>query len=344
MSKMKLVGGFACVLLIMIVLGCASASSVAPEWVTNPESAYNSKEYLLAVGSGDNKKDAESDALSLLARSIQQNVVATTESSKTFDGNDNSGFNTNYDYEGTVIAASSIKDIPGVTFPQTWIAKNGTVYTLALLNRQEAGKYYRQKIADLTAVVESEIVFADRNKGSFAALTALQNTVETARENQLYLDTLAGINPSMYHSISLDYGSAQAVEVLAARQKEHIVVAVDVEGDSNGRIASVLEDILSDLGLKAAAASDTSAAYLFRGKVTMSQLQLDNKYEYARFVIDVDLVEKASGKVLFPYSKNGREAHVSYSEAVQRAYRTLESTLKKEFTPQFLSFVNSSAE
>ena len=344
MSKLKLLGVFACGLCMVITLGCASTSGAAPEWVTEPESVYNSKEYLLAVGSGDDKKEAESDALSLLARSIHQNVVATTESSKTFDGNNSAGFNTNYDYVGTVIAASTIKDIPGVTFPETWIAKNGTVYTLALLNRQEAGKYYRQKIADLTAVVESEIVFADGNKGSFAALTALQNAVQTAWENQKYLDTLAGINSSMYHSISLDYGSAQAVEVLATRQKEYIVVAVEVEGDSNGRIATVLESILSDLGLKAAASSDATATYLFRGKVTMSQLQLDNKYENARFVIDVDLVEKASGKVLFPYSKNGRESHVSYSEAVQRAYRTLETTLKKEFTPKFLAFLTSDPE
>lgn len=76
----------------------------------------------------------------------------------------------------------------------------------------------------------------------------------------------------------------------------------------------------------------------------MSQLQLDNKYEYARFVIDVDLLEKASSKVLFTYSKNGREAHVSYSEAVQRAYRTLEDTLEKEFTPKFLAFLTSDPE
>lgn len=344
MSKMKLFGGFICVLLVSILLGCVSASSVAPEWVTAPESAYDSNEYLVAVGSGDDKKEAESDALSLLARSIQQNVMASTESSKTFDGNDSAGYNTNYDYSGTVIADSTVKDIPGITFPKTWIAKNGTVYTLALLSRQEAGKYYQQKIADLTAVVESEIIFANSNKGSFAALAALQNAVQTAWENQMYLDTLAGINSDMYHLISLDYGSAQAVEVLAARQKEYIVVAVEVEGDSNGRISSVLEGILSDLGLKAASSSDESAAYLFRGRVMMSQLQLDNKYEYARFVLDVDLLEKASGKILFSYSKNGREAHVSYSEATQRAFRTMEDMLEKEFVPQFLDFLNTTAD
>lgn len=342
MSKMKLFGGFICVLLVSILLGCASASSAAPEWVTAPESTYNSNEYLVVVGSGDDKKEAENDALSLLARSIQQNVVATTESNKTFAGNESTGYNTNYDYSGTVIATSTIKEIPGVTFPQTWIAKNGTVYTLALLNRQEAGNFYRQKISDLAAIVESEIVFANSNKGTFAALSALQNAVQTAWENQAYLDTLAGINSTMYRFVTLEYGSARAVEVLATRQKENIVVAVDIEGDSNGRISAVLETILADLGLKVAEPSDATAAYLFRGKVTMNELQFDTKYEYARFVLDVDLLEKASGKLLFPYSKNGREAHVSYSEAVQRAYRTLEDVLKKDFLSQFMSYLTTS--
>lgn len=344
MSKIKLIKGFIITLFVATLWSCASSSKVAPEWVTNPESVYNANEYLWAVGSGADRKSSENDALSLLVRSIQQNVLATTESNKNLSGNESAGYNMHYDYSGSVITTSSIKEIPGVTFSQTWIASNGTVYTLALLNRQEAGRYYRQKIADLSAVVESEIVFATAHSGTFAALRALQNAVETAWENQGYIDTLAGINSDMYRMVSLDYVSAQAVEVLAARQKENIVVAVEIEGDSNGRIASVFESTLADLGLKIASASEPTVAYLFQGKVIMEPLKLDNKYEYARFVLDIDLIEKASGKILFPYTENGREAHVSYAEATQRAYRTMEDMLEKEFVPQFLNFVNTSNE
>lgn len=344
MSKIKLVNVFIVTLFVATLWSCVSSSNVAPEWVTNPDSVYNSKEYLWAVGSGADRKGSENDALALLVRSIQQNVLATTEANKTLAGSEKSGYDINYDSSSSVVTASSIKEIPGITFPQTWIAENGTVYTLALLNRQEAGRYYRQKIADLTAVVESEIVFASAHKGTFAALNALQNAVQAAWENQGYIDTLAGIHSDMYRLVSLDYESAQAVEVLAARQKEAIMVAVEIEGDSNGRIAAVLETTLADLGLKITSASEPTAAYLFRGKVIMEPLKLDNKYEYARFVLDIDLIETASGKILFPYSETGREAHVSYSEASQRAFRTMEDMLEKEFVPQFLDFLNTTAE
>lgn len=340
MSKIKLSCGL---VLLSIFAGCSSTSNVAPEWVTNPEALYSSRDYLWAVGSGGDKKGSENDALSLLAQSIQQNVVATTEARKTLDGNEDAGYNVGYDYSGQVMVVSNIKDIPGVAFPKTWIAGNGTVYTLALLNRQEAGRFYRQKISDLTAVVESEIIFATNNEGTFKAFAALQNATEAAWENQGYVDTLAGIHPDMYRMVSLDYVSAQAVEVLAARQKEKILVAVDVDGDSNGRIASILESSLTELGLNVFEGDEATAAYLLHGNIVMEPLDYDNKYEYVRFVIDIDLIEKETGKTLFPYSKNGREAHVTHGEAVQRAYRTLEDALEDEFVPQFVDFMRSSA-
>ena len=339
MSEMKSLGVFVCVLVVTGLFGCASASKVAPEWVTNPESAYDSEECLWAVGSGASRKDAENDALSLLARSILQDVEASTETTKSMSGDDSSGYEVGYDYTGTVSVASNIKDIPGVTFPQSWIAGNGTAYTLALLNRQEAGRFYRQKIDELAAVVESEILFAAENKGTFKALAALNNAVAKARENQEYIDTLAGIHPDMYRMVSLGYESARAVEVLAQRQKDEIHVAVAVDGDSNDRVEAILESALTEAGLKSFPAVDSQTSYLLQGNVVMEKLKNDSKYEYVRFVVEVELRDAATGKVLLPYSKNGREAHITFQEATQRAYRTVEDALRKEFVPQFKAFI-----
>ena len=68
MFKMSFFAGlFLCMLFFV---GCVSSAS-APEWVTNPDEVLDSKVYLWAVGSGADRKAAESDALSLLVRSIQ---------------------------------------------------------------------------------------------------------------------------------------------------------------------------------------------------------------------------------------------------------------------------------
>lgn len=329
-------------LLLVSLWGCASTSSVAPEWVTNPDGVYDSDVYLWAVGSGSNRKIAENDALSLLVRSIQQTVASTTEASKKVAGNDAEGFAVDYDFAGQVATASSIKDVPGVSFPQSWVAGNGTVYMLALLNREEAGRFYRQKISDLSAVVESELLFASSNEGTFEALAALRAAATAAGEQQGYIDMLAGIHPDLYRIVSLDYVSVPAVEALERRHQEKIQIAVEVAGDSNGRVAAILEGVLTDNGLKVAkGAAAKSARYLLQGTVVMEPRKNDSKYHYVRFVANVNLHDLNAGKTLFPYSKNGREAHVTHEEAVQRAYRTIENTLRKEFVPQLWDFLQA---
>lgn len=334
MSKMSFfVGLFLC----LFLWGCASSAS-APEWVTNPDEVLDSRTSLWAVGSGTDRKSAENDALSLLVRSIQQNVVATTDSTKVLSGSNQEGFQSSYDHAASVATVSTIRDVPGVSFSQSWMAKNGTVYMLATLNREEAGRFYLQKINDLSGVVESEILFATANEGTWAALSALANAVDKAWENQGYIDILAGINPNMYRTISLDYVSAHAVETLAERHRDKIHVAVAVEGDSNDRVASILQSTLAAIGLKAAP-DGGSNGYVLQGKVSMEPLDNDGKYEYVRFVVDVELRELSTGKVLTSYSKNGREAHLTKKEAEQRAYRTIEEAMKKEFTSQLNSFM-----
>lgn len=327
-------------LFVVSLWGCASSSSVAPEWVVNPDGVYDSDAYLWAVGSGDDRKSAENDALSLLVRSIQQNVVATTDSTKVLSGSNQEGFQSSYDHLASVATVSNIKDVPGVSFPRSWIAGNGTVYMLALLNRQEAGRFYRQKIEDLTAVVESEILFAAGREGSIEALAALGNAVSKAWESQGYIDMLAGVHPDMYRMVSLDYVSAQAVETLAERHRDKVHVAVVVEGDSNNRVEAILQGALSSLGLKSAPDGGVNG-YLLGGEISMEPLDNGGKYEYVRFVANVELREQSTGNTLVSYSKNGREAHLSQREAVQRAYRTIEDALTKEFVPQLRDFLQS---
>lgn len=326
------------VLLVVLMSGCTSSSD-APKWVVNPDEAYDSDTYLWAVGTGADRKAAENDSLALLVRSIQQDVVAATDSTKSFSGSNQNGFQSTYDHVASVATISSIMDVPGISFPKSWVAGNGTVYILALLNRQEAGRFYRQKISQISAVVESEILFATAHEGTWAALTALNNAVDKARENQSCIDILAGINPNMYRTVSLDYGSAQAVEVLAERHRDKMHVAVAVDGDSNDRVASVLRSTLAAIGLKAAP-DGGSNGYVLQGKVSMEPLDNDGKYEYVRFVVDVELREIATGKVLVSYSKNGREAHLTRKEAEQRAFRTIEEALEKECSPQLKNLMD----
>ncbi len=326
-----------------LVFGCSSASSVvknAPQWVSAADEVYNSRDYLNAVGYGESRQVAENGALAQLAKNIRQNVVASSDAAKSIVGNDQEGYDTNYDYFATVEAASTVKDIPGVNFREVWDAPDGTVYVLAQLNREEVGRYFRKQIDERTAVIESEILYANKNSGTFEALAALKNASQEAVVNQDHMEMLAGINPDMYRLVSPDYVSAAAVAVLAFREQEKVKIFVSVEGDSSDRICDAFKTVVSDSGLKLTEKIE-DARYKLDAKIEMTEIEGNKKYEYVRFVLSAQLIDMATQKVLVPYSENGREAHISQTEAVQRAYRTVEELVASNYSSVLASYLDT---
>ena len=61
------------------------------------------------------------------------------------------------------------------------------------------------------------------------------------------------------------------------------------------------------------------------------------KNVFVRYSLDTQLVDTLSGTVYFPYATNGREGHISFSEAQQRALRSLEKKLDKDYIEKFIN-------
>ncbi len=333
-----------CFVFVFISLfGCASSGAISngcPVWVTAADDVYSGKEFLNAVGCGLTRQEAENAAIGQLARNIRQNIISSSDASKTLIGNDVLGYDTNYDYSLSVEAITEVKNIPGVNIRETWISKDKTIYVLAQLNREEVGRHFRKQIDEKTAVIESEILYAKANTGTFEALAALENASKEAILNQENMDMLAGINPDMYRLVSPDYQSAATVCVLTAREQEKVKISVNVEGDSEERISTAFKTVLSSQGLRITD-NPNDARYCLNATVNMSEIDVNNKYEYVRYVLSAQLIDNVSQKVLVPYTENGREAHISQGEACQRAYRTIESAVTKKYKVLLTSYLDS---
>lgn len=348
MSKIVAITGICAAL--MCCFSCSSSGTLsknAPRWVTSPDEVYPASLYLNGVGSGSDRRSAENDAVAVLARSIRQQITAATSASETFAGSNDTGFDTWYDYAGSVDTLSVIKDIPGVGFKEVWVAGNGTVYVLAQLNREETGQYCRSQIEALSSVVESEIVYASGHSGTFEALSALKYAADMATENQEYMDMLAGINPGMYRLVSPDYVNSAAVAVLAAREQEKISVGVAVSGDSDGRIAAAFSRVFADAGIKTvpvvsglSTGTGNTSRYMLDVSVRVTELDMGGQYDYVRYVLTAALTDTVTGEQLVPYTENGREAHISVAEAAQRSYRTMEQAVAKNYSILLESYLS----
>ena len=200
--------------------------------------------------------------------------------------------------------------------------------------------FFQERVNNLTKIVESEIVYADKEKNTLKALRALKNAKEKAYENKENLTALAGINFTMYRMVANDYISPETVEVLLNRTAESIPISVTVEGDSQGRIKSALLSGLEQAGLKSIR-QDSTDGYVLEAVISMEDVESSTKYSYVRYVIDITLTDLKNQEVVFALSDNGREAHMSSSEARQRAYRTIESFIEKEFVQRFSDYIEN---
>ena len=190
---------------------------------------------------------------------------------------------------------------------------------------------YKSRIDKNTAVINSQIQFADSKGVSFESLMALRQAVVLAEQNRVYMSVLAGINNNLYRIVDLPYVSAGAVRTLMQRMQEELPVAVSVSGDPSERISTALSSVFAGIGLKTIE-DVASAPLILAADFSVVPIEGGTKYKYVRFVLNVSLTEQSTGKELLSFSRNGREAHVTQNEAKERAIRTAEELIISELS------------
>ena len=85
--------------------------------------------------------------------------------------------------------------------------------------------------------------------------------------------------------------------------------------------------------------SDSDSTYTLVADVSFTPLQMsgESKNKYIRFVVNANLTELKTDKIVLPFAISGREAHLSEEEATQRAVRTIENEIRKQFQSKVYS-------
>ena len=327
------------ILPLALMFACAGAPSVkkAPQWVTEPAAAYADSHYLTAVGYASSRSAAEAEAVSALTKSVSQKVRAHSVSVQTMESN---AAGVERSFSSSVDTVSSVDEIAGLKIREVWTAGDGTVYARALVNREEVGSYYEQKMKDAENGINALIAFAADNPASFEAVNALRSAAEKAGENDKSAAVLSVVNPVKYKRLSFAYKNTQTVQALLLHEIENIHVAVRVKNDKDGRLESAFSEAVKKAGFKTVpgnSAHDADAPYILNVVLNLEPLETPASTEnkYVRYTVKAELSDSRTGKIILPWSTGGREAHFTQGEAEQRALRTIEADVKKRFAEQF---------
>lgn len=329
-----------------IVLLCAvlvlnpflfAKKSKQPAWILNPYAGYEESKYIAASAGGKTTEDADKKAITSAAAIVIQDINA--EESVT---QNDSGDGTNLtSYLANIRTNSKLKDLSGMSIKDRWTAKDGTVYSRAVLDKTTAARHYSVLLNKNSMEIETLIEESEKKLMSFDSCKLLIKAYSLAEENNYYAGLLSVLQPSAHHIFS--YGSPSAIESKLRAVLSKITVAVNVSGDTDNRLAAAASSVITGFGIgteKSAKASN--AVYTLNVNAIYEDLEKSAASDiyFTRSIVNCALIENSDGKEILSVSSNSRQGKLSRKEAVQSAVRSAERSITEDFANKFGELFN----
>jgi len=348
--------------LFFLLSSCVSsaqnpAQSTAPDWLTNIEKAYPSKEWVAVTAQGASQLQAENAAMNALARAFKTDVESITDTSQQFSeiienvkGSKTVTFNTSKNFSQDVQTANNIKGLIGVQIDM-YRAKDNTVYVNARMNRKECSARYTGMINENVAIINRLL--------SAATVIPEQDTLEVysrfsfayaiAQVTDNFQNILEVLDPTTANKRP-NYGGANAIKtkMLECASKITIGIAITTEQTADKTLFTrAAGSFFRDLGFKTnetgAPASASLENYVLRANARFESVS--QNVVSCRYYLDASLYNKKNVS-LFSFTENDRKAHPdNASEARRLAVHAVETSFKEEkFANEFNSWLNSLVE
>ena len=311
--------------------------SKQPVWISNPYDGYEESKYIAASAGGKTIEDADKKAITSAAAIVIQDINA--EESVT---QNDSGDGTNLtSYLANIRTNSKLKDLSGMSIKDRWTAKDGTVYSRAVLDKTTAARHYSVLLNKNSMEIETLIEESEKNLVSFDSCKLLIKAYSLAEENDYYAGLLSVLQPSAHHIFS--YGSPAAIESKLRAALSKITVAVNVSGDTDNRLAAAASSVITGFGIGTENFTQAAdAAYTLGINALYEDLEKSGSSDiyFTRSIVNCSLIENTSGKEILSVSSNSRQGKLSRKEAVQSALRSAERSITEDFANKFGELFN----
>jgi hypothetical protein len=330
------------------VLIQATRGGQEPPWVNNPYTVYSQDHYFAAVGSARNRNNAEERAVIALAgifnRSIQSDFhTSTIYSEAVSNGTISVSRNTNV--RDVIITAVSMDNLIGAEIGYIWEDGRGTVYALAYIEREKAIEIYTELIRINQINIDNITAMNAAERNTFDGYARYKLAALIAGINSQYSNIilLAGGSTS-----SLNLSNAAALNQEAANIIKNISVGLnvmlsvsgtDATGDIGNRIQSSFARILTGAGLRT---HGNNNPYTLR--ITFSIRDLvspESEFKFCIYELNAELIENAAGTGLLQFSASGREGHLTFEGARNRAMNEVEARINEQFPARLKGYLDN---
>jgi len=313
--------------------GSSSKNPKEPAWVTNPRAVYSETQYVSAVGYGDDRESAEKNSLGALIAIFGQSVKGeTTVSSRYAEAvrNGTVQINENSEINKAVQSSYALDSVVGAEIKDTWTNGKG-FWAVAVMDKLKASILYSNLIDTNEQTITSLTDISEFDKNTLDAYARFDLAAAVADTTGRFMNVLSVLNPAAAAAkrASGTFPGGDELRASCLHIAQNIPIGIVVTDDRDGRVASAFANAVSSAGFKT---GGQDSRYVINVKLTLTPVDLpNNTNKFTRYLVDAKLTDTMRKSVLLPYNLNGREGHVTISEAENRALRTVEQTISTEY-------------
>ena len=324
----------------LVLSGCWFRSTpTPPDWVLAPQAAYPADRYLVGMGQGSTRDQAEKRAYAAVARIFSANVQAKSLDQESYSlketGDQSSTKRTLHIDHLTQVTTTKL--LENVNVLESWYRKiDQQFFVLAGLDRHQTEKLLVERLGDLDLTIEGFVTQGrthpqkiHRIQGYKQALVLLQQRIAMNTDLRIIRASGEGILPS--------YTGNRLQREFMDFVANHLVISVVMKGENHEELERAIWEGLKREGLLASAREresmvpGTQADISITGTGRLWIVDLpDPLFRYVRWCGDVQIHETESGRLVGVISRSGREGHITENEARIRASRTMQEVIAKE--------------
>lgn len=309
-----------------VLLSLTATAQDAPLWVSDRTARFPDSRFVSALGNGQSVREAETDAASQIAFYFSAHVQAKNETN--LDVTDG-GQKRRTAQSG--VSVSSDTELPQLQFTSPWQNKHtGEYLVCAYIERSAAADFCRTRLEQKLSAVQTIL---DSTKGSSVSLADIQPLSEAKKnlsEADVLLENVIALSQKPQKTLAERIAALRRnTDTLLAGAKRNATVSVSIQGDDDGTLKTVLEEIAES---QEAVVSERGR-YRISGRLTMTFSENEVGF-FARPGISLRVIDSSTQETVYTFVRQYQKwGHKSKDAAKTKAVVEVEKDLRKNFRP-----------
>jgi hypothetical protein len=335
--RVNILVAFICALALS---GCWFRSTpTPPDWVFTPQEAYPADRFLVGMGQGTSRDQAEKRAYAAVARIFSANVQAKSLDRESYllkEEDDQSSTQRTLQIDH-LTQVTTTKLLENVKVLEAWYRTlDQQFFILAGLDRHQTEKLLVERLHDLDSRIEGLVTQGRTHSQKIYRIQGYKQALVLLQERTVMNTDLRVIRPSG-EGIVPSYTSQQLQNEFMTFVANHLVISVVMEGENHEELEQAIWEGLKREGLLASAREQESLPLGTQADISISgtgrlwNVDLpDPLFRYVRWCGDVQIRETESDRLVGVISRSGREGHITENEARVRASKVMQEVISQE--------------